>query len=361
MENLKNTLSKITPSNEKAKKVTREKWDNLVKPIGGLAYLEEMTIKISGMTGQTINKIDKKAVVVMAADNGIVEEGVSASPQAFTKVLAESTANGITGVATFGKFTNTDIYTVDIGVNGEIDHPKIIDKKIKNGTKNFSKEPAMAYSDAVKAIEKGIEIGDELYSKGYDILGAGELGIGNTSTSIAVLSILAELDVDTISGKGAGLTEEQFEEKKATIKKGIEKNKPNKNDPIDVLSKVGGFDIGGMCGLYLSAAKNQKPIVIDGLISSVAALCAVRLNKNVRDYILPSHLSNEPGAKYVMQELNLKPIFDLGMRLGEGSGCPLSFQILETALYTLENMGTFEEASLSSATLVDMREESVEE
>ena len=357
MKLMKDTLDNITPSIEKAKKTTREKWDTLVKPIGGLGTLEEMTIKISGMTGKTINKLDKKAVVVMSADNGVVEEGVSAPPQIFTKVLAESTVKGLTGVATFSKFTNTDVHVVDIGMNGQVDHEEIINRKIQNGTKNFVKEPAMSYDEAIKSIEVGIEIGDELYKKDYDILGVGELGIGNTSTATAVLSVLADLDVGEICGKGAGLTKEQYEAKKDTIQKGISINKPNKEDVIDVLSKVGGFDIGGMCGLYLSAAKNKKPIVIDGLISSVAALCAVRLDENVRDYILPSHLSNEPGARYVMKELKLDPILNLCMRLGEGSGCPLAFQILETAIYTLENMGTFEQASLSSSVLVDMREE----
>lgn len=357
MNLLKETLTKITPSTEEAKKITGEKWDKLFKPMGGLGALEESTIKIAGMTGKPINKLDKKAVVVMAADNGVVEEGVSAPPQIFTKVLADSTAEGNTGIATMAKITNSDVYTVDIGINGETEHLDIINKKIQNGTKNFTKEPAMSYDDAVKAIEIGIEIGDQLYSKGYDILGVGELGIGNTSTSAAVLSVLADLDVNIICGKGAGLTEEQFSNKKATILKGIELNKPDKKDPIDVISKVGGFDIGGMCGLFLSAGKNKKPIVIDGLISSVAALCAVKLNENVRDYILPSHLSNEPGAKYVMKELKLTPMLNLGMRLGEGSGCPFAFQILDSANYILENMVTFEEVSLKGSDLVDMRKE----
>ena len=357
MNLMKDTLEKITPSNKEAKKITREKWDNLVKPIGGLGDLEEMTIKISGMTGKTINKLERKALVVMCSDNGVVEEGVSAPPQVFTKVLAESTVKGLTGVATLGRFTNTDIYTVDIGMNGDIENPDIINKKIQNGTKNFIKEAAMTYDEAIKSIEIGIEMGDKLYKEGYSILGVGELGIGNTSTAIAVLSTLSGIDVGKICGKGAGLTEEQYEAKKDTIQKGIDKNKPKKEDIIDVISKVGGFDIGGMCGLYLSAAKNKKPIVIDGLISSVAALCAVKLKEDVRDYILPSHLSNEPGAKYVMKELKLDPILNLCMRLGEGSGCPLAFQVLDTAIYTLENMGTFEEASLNSSVLVDMREE----
>lgn len=357
MKLLKDTLNKITEPKEEAKKLTREKWDGLVKPIGSLGALEEVTIKISGMTGKVTNKLDKKAIVVMCSDNGVVEEGVSAAPQIFTKVLAESMTVGATGVATLGKYTNTDIVTVNLGVIGEIDNPKIINRKIANGTKNFTKGPAMTYEEAVKSIEVGIEIGGKLYGEGYDILGTGEVGIGNTTTAAAVVSSISGLDVDLICGKGAGLTEEQHANKKDIIRKSIELNKPNKEDPIDVIAKVGGFDIGGMCGLFLSAAKNKKPIVIDGFISSAAAFCAVKLNPLVSEYIIPSHLSAEPGAKYVFGELQIKPILNLGMRLGEGSGCPLAFQIIEAGMYILENMGTFQDVSLSSSSLVDMREE----
>lgn len=357
MDLLRSTIKEITGANESAKKIAREKWDGLVKPIGSLGTLEEATIKIAGMTGNVVNKIDKKAIVVMCSDNGVADEGVSSAPQIFTKVLTESMTRGLTGVATLGKYTNTDIVTVNLGVMGEINDPKIINRKIANGTKNFTKEPAMTYEEAVRAIEVGIEIGDKLYSEGYDILGTGEVGIGNTTTAAAVLSALTGLDVDITCGKGAGLTDEQHSNKKDIIRKGIEINKPNKEDSIDVIAKVGGFDIGGMCGVVLSAAKNKKPVVIDGFISTTAALCAVKLNPEVKDYIIPSHLSGEPGAQYVMNELKLKPMLNLGMRLGEGSGCPLAFQIIEAGLYTLENMGTFAELALDGDALVDIREE----
>lgn len=357
MSLLKETLNQITNPNEEAKKLATEKWDGLVKPMGSLGTLEESTIKIAGMTGKVLNKIDKTAIVVMCSDNGVADEGVSSAPQVFTKVLAHSMTKGVTGVATLGKYTNTDIFTVDIGIIGEMDNPDIIHRKIANGTKNFTKQPAMTYEEAVKAIEIGIEVGDKLYNEGYDILGTGEVGIGNTTTAAAVLSVLGDLDVDITCGKGAGLTEEQHSNKKAVIRKGIELNKPNKEDPVDVISKVGGFDIGGMCGLFLSAAKNKKPIVIDGFISSAAALCAVRLNPLVSHYLIPSHLSAEPGAKYMMEELKLKPMLNLDMRLGEGTGCPLTFEVIRAGMFTLEHMGTFEEVSLSSSSLVDIREE----
>ena len=356
MELLNKTLKAIASPNEESKTKAKEIWDNLVKPIGSLGSLEEITIKIAGMTGEVHNKISKKAIVVMCADNGIAEEGVSACPQVFTMLLTESMVKGITGLATLSKFTNTDITLVDIGLKGDIDHPKVINRKVAYGTKNFTKESAMTYEEAVKAIEIGIEVGDTLYSQGYDILGTGELGIGNTTTSAAILSVFSGLDPDITCGKGAGLTDEQFNLKKKTLMTGLELNKPNKEDPIDVISKVGGFDVAGMCGLFLSAAKNRKPIVIDGFISSAAALCAVKLNPMVKEYMIPSHLSNEPGAKYMMEQLGLKPMLNLGMRLGEGSGCPLAFQVIEAALFTMDNMGTFKEASINSEVLVDIRE-----
>ena len=356
MKILKSTLKEITGPNKEVMEETQIIWDGFLKPMGSLGSLEDISVKISGMTGQVRNKIDKRAIVVMAGDNGVVEEGVSACPPNFTVLLTESMLKGITGVSALGKFAKADIITVDIGLGGDVIHEDLINRKIAYGTKNFTKGPAMTYEEAVKAIEVGIEIGDKLYGDGYDILGTGELGIGNTTTSAAVLSGLTDLDVDITCGKGAGLTEEQYAGKKATIVKAINLNKPNKDDAIDVIAKVGGFDIAGMCGLYLSAAKNKRPIVVDGFISSAAALCAVRIEPLVRDYLIPSHLSDEPGAKYLMKELKLKPMLNMGMRLGEGTGCPLAFGIIEASLYTLDNMGTYEDGSMSSETLVDIRE-----
>lgn len=357
MKLLKETLEKIESSNIEIMNESKKRWDSLVKPLGSLGLLEEIGIKISGITGSLNNKIDRKAIVVMAADNGVVEEGVSACPPNFTLLLAKTMAEGITGVATLGRFTSTDIYTVDIGLGGDLLDDRIINRKIAYGTDNFLKGPAMSYKDAIKSVEIGIEIGDNLYEQGYDILGTGELGIGNTTTSAAVFSVLSGMDVELTCGRGAGLTNEQYELKKNTIKRGIRLNRPDKDDVIDIISKVGGFDIGGLCGLYLSAAKNRKPIVIDGFISSTAAYCAYRLKEETKDYMIPSHLSDEPGAKLIMDSLGLKPMLNMNMRLGEGSACPLAFQIIESSLYTFENMGTYEDGNMSSENLVDLRSE----
>lgn len=357
MELLKQTIESIKGADENVVKKTRERWDSLVKPLGSLGSLEEVAIKISGITGKVNNKLEKKAIVVMAADNGVYEEKVASAPQIVTTVLTEGMVQGITGVATLGKFVGADIVTVDIGLNSDYSHEKVINKKIAYGTKNFCKGPAMTYEEAIRSIEVGIEIGDKLFQEGYQIIGTGELGMGNTSTSAAVLSVFSGLSVDITCGKGAGITEEQYNHKKNTIEKGLEINRPNKEDPIDVLAKVGGFDIGGMCGLFLSGAKNGIPVVIDGFISSAAALCAVKLNERVKDYLLPSHLSDEPGSKYMLEQLGLDPMLNMKMRLGEGSGCPLAFQIIDAALYTQDNMGTFEQATIDSSVLVDIREE----
>lgn len=355
MELLQETLKAIKPADENAKAKAKERLDNLTKPIGALGTLEDIAIKMAGITGKVHNQIKKRNVVVMCADNGVVAQGVSACPQYFTKFLTENLIKGYTGVSVLSNLVGSEVTTVDIGVNAEIDEPKVINRKIAYGTKDMTKEPSMTRDEAIKAIEVGIEIADKLYSEGADILGTGEMGIGNTTTSAAVLSVFSGLDPSVTCGKGAGLTEEQYQNKINCVKKAIELNKPNKEDAIDVISKVGGFDIAGMCGCFLSAAKNRKPIVIDGFISSAAALCAVNFNPLVKDYLFPSHLSKEPGAVYMSRELELKPMLNLEMRLGEGSGCPLAFQVIDSALYIMDNLATFEESRLDKDALVDIR------
>jgi len=352
---LDKTLNSVKPANEASMTQARARLDNLAKPIGSLGKLEDIAAKMAGITGKIHNKINKKCIIVMCADNGVVEEGVSAAPQSITALLTENMTKGIMGVCSLADYAGADLRVVDIGVNAKFNNPKIIDRKIAYGTQNISKGPAMTREDAIKGIEIGIQIVDELAEQGYDLLGTGELGIGNTTTSAAVLSALSGFEVDVTVGKGAGLTEEQFQNKKAVVQKALDINKPDKDDVIDVISKVGGFDIAGLCGCFLGAAKRRIPIVIDGYISSVAALCAYRLNPIVHDFIFPSHLSAEPGAIYVMKELKLEPLFDLRMRLGEGSGCPLAFNIIESALHVMNNMGTFEDAMINNNFLIDIR------
>ncbi|MBV7275249.1 nicotinate-nucleotide--dimethylbenzimidazole phosphoribosyltransferase [Clostridiaceae bacterium UIB06] len=353
---LEETLKHIKAADEEAIQKAWNRLDNLTKPIGSLGELEEIAAKVSGITGKIHNKINKKTVVIMSADNGVYEEGISNNTQDTTVIVTNNFTKGITGVCILAKHVDSDITVVDIGVKEDFNHPKIINKKIMYGTNNIAKEPAMTREQAIQAIEVGIDIVDNLVKEGYDLLGTGEMGVGNTTTSAAVFSVLSGISPDVVVGKGSGLTEEQLINKKRVVQKAIEINSPDRDDIIDVLAKVGGLDIAGLCGCFLGAAKNRIPIVIDGFISSAAALCAYRLNNNVKDFIFPSHLSAEPGAAYMMEELGLSPMLNLRMRLGEGSGCPLAFSIIEAALCAMNNMATFEEATLNKECYVDIRE-----
>jgi nicotinate-nucleotide--dimethylbenzimidazole phosphoribosyltransferase len=350
------TLRHIEPADEEAIKKAWNRLDNLTKPIGSLGELEEIAAKMAGITGKIHNEINKKTVVIMSADNGVYEEGISNNTQDTTVIVTNNFTKGITGVCVLAKHVNSDITVVDIGVKEDFNHPKIMNKKIMYGTKNIAKEPAMTREQAIQAIETGIEIVDNLVKEGYDLLGTGEMGVGNTTTSAAVFSVLSGISPDVVVGKGSGLTEEQLINKKRVVQMAIETNSPDRDDIIDILAKVGGLDIAGLCGCFLGAAKNRVPIVIDGFISSAAALCAYRLNNNVRDFIFPSHLSAEPGAAYMMEELKLSPMFNLRMRLGEGSGCPLAFSVIEASLCAMNSMATFEEATLNKECYVDIRE-----
>ena len=349
------TLNEIEPINEDSVIKAWKRIDNLTKPIGSLGSLEEIAAKIAGITGSINYIISKKNIIIMCADNGVVEEGVSNCPQSFTATVTNNFTKGITGVCVLSKFSGSDITVVDVGVNADFKNNKIINRKIAYGTNNMVNGPAMTREQAIQAIEVGIEIVAKLKTDGYDLLGTGEMGIGNTTTSAAIISVLSEIDSDIIVGKGSGLTEKQLDNKRAVVRKAIEVNLPDKNDVIDVLSKVGGFDIAALCGCFLGAAKYKIPIVIDGIISSAAALCAYKLSSLCRDYMFPSHLSSEPGAKYVMNEIGLEPILNLKMRLGEGSGCPMTFHIIEGSLYAMNNMATFEEADLTKDYFVDIR------
>lgn len=355
MDLFNETLENIEPLYDDKIVLAKKRLDSLAKPIGSLGELEEISWRMAGITGKINNNIKKKNTIIMCADNGVIEEGVSSCPKNLTAVVTENFTKGLSGVCVLSSQAKADITIVDIGVDYDFNNKHVINKKIAYGTKNMKKGPAMTKEEAIKAIEVGIEIVDDLVKKGYNLFGTGEMGIGNTSTSTAVLSVLLDMDPDYLCGKGSGITDKMLENKKNVIKKSIEFNNPDKDDILDVISKVGGFDIAGLCGCFLGAAKNRVPIVIDGLISSVAALCAYRLNKNAREFMFPSHLSMEPGAEYIMKELNMRPFLHMEMRLGEGSGCPLAFNIIESALAVINNMKTFEELKMETDYLIDIR------
>lgn len=348
-------LDNITGPDQDMILAAKQHIDSLAKPLGSLGRLEEIGAQIAGIQGKLHPTIEKKCTVIMASDHGIVEEGIACAPQDVTAIQTVNMTKGLTGICVISKANGADIRIVDIGVKADLNYPGIVQKKIRYGTGNFAKGPAMTREEAVKALETGIETVGQLAEEGYDLIGTGEMGIGNTSCSSAVLMALTGCDAETAVGKGGGITDEAFAKKKAVIEAALALNAPDAADPIDVLAKVGGLDLGGMAGCLLGAAYYKRPIVIDGLISAAAALLAFKINPIVKDYLIPSHFSAEPGYRRIMAELKLEPILHLNMRLGEGTGCPIAFSVIETALAVVNNMGTFNDAMIDNEYLVDIR------
>ena len=315
--------------------------DYCLKPPGSLGKLESMARQIAGITGQVHNAIRKKAIVVMMADNGVYTEGVAMYPQDITRIGAEFVTTGRMGVNFLARQAGADIIAVDIGIQVDVDLPRVINRKVRHGTANFLKEPAMTREEAIQAIEAGIEVTMDAIDRGYDLIGTGEIGIGNTTASSAVLFAFTGAPIDRVVGRGAGLTDEAFARKKAVVEEAVRRHRPDPDDPLDVLAKVGGLDIAGMVGTYLACAARRVPVVTDGLISNVAALAAMRCKPEAVQYMIPSHISFEPGAKLLKEITGLEPMLDMDMRLGEGTGCALVFTIIEAALRMIEEMGTF--------------------
>ena len=342
----------VLPLDRGAMTAAEEYQARLAKPPGSLGRLEEISIQLAGITGRVHNALNKKQLLVFAADNGVVAEGVSSAPQSVTKQQTINLMRGKTGAAVLAKHFGCGLTVCDVGVNADIFESTVLNRKIAYGTQNICTGPAMTREQTLQAILTGAEIARTVDA---DVIGVGEMGIGNTTTSSAVLAVLLGADVEAVTGRGGGITEESFRKKKAVIRTAIEVNRPDRDDVVGVLSKVGGFDLAAMCGAFLGAAAARRPAVIDGLISAAAALCAVRLSPNVRGYLVPSHASFEIGYRLAMEAMDLRPLFDLGMRLGEGSGCPLAFQVLDAACAVLNDMATFDEAGINDDYLDEIR------
>lgn len=347
------TIASVAPLDKTAMDAARLRQAQLAKPPGSLGRLEELSIQLAGITGKVRNQIKKKHLLVFAADNGVVSEGVSSAPQSVTLQQAINLTRAKTGASTLCKHFGCDITVCDVGVNADIKDTKVLNRKIAYGTQNIIQGPAMTREQAMQAIAIGIELAMETEA---DVIGIGEMGIGNTTTSSAVLSVLLDTDVDTVTGRGGGITDQSFQKKKQVIRTAIEVNQPEKEDVIDVLSKVGGFDIAAMCGAFLGCASVRRPVVIDGFISAVAALCAYKLCPDAVHYFIPSHASYEIGYQLAMDAMELTPLFLLGMRLGEGSGCPLAFEVLSAACAIINDMATFDEAGINDDYLEEIRQ-----
>ena len=345
-------VREVLPLDRSAMTAAEEYQARLAKPPGSLGRLEGLSIQLAGITGHVHNALNKKQLLVFAADNGVVAEGVSSAPQSVTKQQTINLMRGKTGAAVLAKHFGCGLTVCDVGVNADIYESTVLNRKIAYGTQNICTGPAMTREQTLQAILTGAEIARTVDA---DVIGVGEMGIGNTTTSSAVLVVLLGADVEAVTGRGGGITEESFRKKKAVIRTAIEVNRPDRDDVVGVLSKVGGFDLAAMCGAFLGAAAARRPAVIDGLISAAAALCAVRLCPNVRGYLVPSHASFEIGYRLAMEAMDLRPLFDLGMRLGEGSGCPLAFQVLDAACAVINDMATFDEAGINDDYLDEIR------
>lgn len=345
--------SDVLPLCENAMIDARERVDSLSKPLGSLGRLEEYAVQLAGIRGHMGGSLTKRCVLVFAADNGIYEESITPVPQEVTPMQTINIANGVAGVNALAAHAGTDVFVYNVGVAQPLKRKNIIDALVMHGTNDMAKEPAMTRAQCEKAMKAGYDA--VAAHAEYDVIGLGEMGICNTSTTAAVASVLLQKPVGILAGKGAGITDEHYERKIAAIERAIEINSPDPHDVRDVISKVGGLDIAAMTGAYLACAHYKIPVVIDGFISACAALCAQRLVPMSASYMFASHQSEEQGYLPIIKALGLSPALMLNMRLGEGSGCPLMFTILEASLRVLEDMGTFEEGSIDPSGFVDLR------
>ena len=350
MKKLEEILSGITPPDRELFKQAREKLDQMAIPRESLGRLEECAQKVVAITGSMKPSVEKKTIVVFAGDHGVVEEGVSAFPQDVTIQMVANFIQGGAGINVLARHTGAQVLVVDMGVAAEIDpHEGLLLKKIAHGTLNMRKGPAMTREQALEGILTGFRIAEDLKSQNTEIIGTGDMGIGNTTPSSAIAAVLTKGTIEEVTGRGTGVSEDIVQKKIDVIKEAIDYNKPDPGDPLDVLSKVGGFEIAGIAGLIIGSASSHIPVVIDGFISGAAALVAVSLNPIIGEFLFAAHQSVEPGHRIVLDALGQRPLLDLSMRLGEGTGAALGMGIVEAGVKVLLEVLTFQEAGVQEA------------
>ena len=329
-----------------AKEQAQWKWDHVAKPLHSLGLLEDMIVKIAGIQGTADVRIDRRCALVFCADHGVVSEGVSQSGSEVTALVAQSIAEGTANINLMASSAHADVYAVDMGMLHPV--PGTIDRRIAAGTANMAKQSALTYEQAKSALQAGMDLVGEMKEKGYQIILTGEMGIGNTTASTAISCTLLGFTPEELTGRGAGLSDAGLVRKRHAIERALSVNQPDANDPVDVLAKVGGLEIAGMAGAFLGGVKYRMPIVIDGVISAVAALVAARICPEAKDFILPSHMSREPAAMRIMDELNLKPIIHADMALGEGTGAAALLPLLDMALRVYHGPHTFDDLGMEA-------------
>ena len=346
MERLNQLIEKVSELDTIAMKECRNKLDSIAKPLDGFGTYEKILIKLSGIYGTADFTINKRGLIVMCSDNGVVDENISQSDYSVTTTVAEHIAAGTGTVSIMAKSMGVDVFPVDIGIKGNPKTDLIYSYKIANGTKNIAREPAMTQEELLLAIHVGIEMVHMLKNKGYNIIATGEMGIGNTTTSSAIASVLLDIPVQSLTGRGAGLSDEKFEHKLAIIDQAISVNNRDKSNPFDIVSKLGGFDIAGLIGVFLGGAIYKIPIVIDGVISAVSALLAEQICDKSKVYMLASHLGKEPACQFLLDKLGLTPIIHAEMALGEGTGAVMLLPLLDTVMTVYHHNTTFDDMQL---------------
>jgi nicotinate-nucleotide--dimethylbenzimidazole phosphoribosyltransferase len=348
---LETTIEEIRELNVEAMEKARQHQMNLIKPYGSLGLLESVAVKIAGITGEISPNLEKKVVLTCAGDHGVAAKGVSAADQEVTIQMLRGMLNGGAAINVLSRHVGAEVVCVDMGIKKPVDDPCLVVKRVGPGTCDISEGPAMTEEQARAAVEGGIEAAHDEIKKGAQLLATGDLGIGNTTPSSAVLAAFTGIPVDVIIGKGTGIKNDVLQRKIRIVKQALQNNKPDPRDGLDVLAKVGGFEIGGIAGVILGAASKGVPVVIDGLISGAGAMIARALASQSVDYMIASHLSEEPGHKIMLTWLGLKPMLHMNMRLGEGTGAVLAFNLIDAALKIVREMATFDSAGVSDAGL----------
>lgn len=342
------TIKKIKPFDEEAAAQAVQHSDSLTKPPGSLGKLEAIASQIAGISGHLWPDLSRKAVIVMAGDHGVCEEGVSAFPQAVTPQMVMNFLNGGAAVNVLARQAGAEVICVDIGVNADLEHERLLSRKIVRGTANMAKQPAMTREETLKAIMVGVDIVNEQFKLGFRLFATGEMGIGNTTASAALTTVLTGLSPEESVGRGTGINDSSWLNKVDVVKRAIAVNELDADaDPIDVLARVGGAEIAGLAGVIIGAAANGCLVVIDGYISSAAALVASRITKQSLSYMVASHLSHEQGHLKLLESIGLLPMMQLEMRLGEGTGAVLGFHFIDAALLLMQEMATFESAGVT--------------
>jgi nicotinate-nucleotide--dimethylbenzimidazole phosphoribosyltransferase len=347
---LQSILSGITNTNGKFAAQAQERLDNLTKPQGSLGRLEEFAKQLVAISENAMPDLDKKVVFTFAGDHGVADEGVSAFPKEVTPQMVLNFIHGGAGINALAGHAGADVVVVDIGVDydfGDLKNDGFVSKKILSGTKNMRKGPAMTREEAEQCIQVGIELANEYAKKGYKIFGTGEMGIANTTPSSAITNVITGKSVEDITGRGTGINDDAWKNKVEVIKDSIKVNNPDASDPVDVLAKLGGAEIAGIAGLIIGAAANKVPVVVDGFISTAGALIAYLIEPKTRDYMFAAHMSQEIGHKSILEKIGLRPILDLDMRLGEGTGAALAMLVIESGLKIYKEMATFAEAAVA--------------